>query len=70
MSVRLFIYKEGGAHVASFTADAVPRAGETLWCKTLGSEDTLIVESVEHQFDKSEVGTYGNHDVALYCKTK
>lgn len=70
MAIRLFLYKEGGEHVAAFEATDVPRVGEAVWCKTLDFEGTLVVESVEHQFDRSGVETYRNQDVSLFCRTK
>lgn len=69
MALRLFVFV-GGDQVAAFEASCVPRVGEAIWCKTLDFEGSAIVESVEHQFDKSRRDGYGNHDVCLYCRAK
>ena len=66
---RLFLFLDGDEQ-ASFTASVVPRVGEAVWLKTLEYEGTVLVESVEYQFDRSKAETYGNDDVCLYCKRK
>ena len=69
MGLRLFVFIDGD-EIAAFPASAVPRAGETLWLKTLDTEATVIVDDVEHQLDRSSPDTYGGHDVCLYCRRK
>jgi hypothetical protein len=65
--MRLFFEVEGD-EVAAFEAAAAPRVGETAWIKTIDFQGVLLVESVQHQFDRSSAETYSNHDVCLRCK--
>lgn len=69
MTTRLFIFVAGD-EVAAFTADHIPRVGDVLWFKTLDASDVVVVEGVEHQFDRSKSETYSTHDVSLYCRKK
>jgi hypothetical protein len=66
MSLQLFVHVQGRDQIA-VSAVSVPRAGETLWIKTLDGEGMYEVQRVEHQLDRSRADTYGNHDVMLYC---
>lgn len=69
MTLRLFL-RMRGVDVAAFAADHVPRVGETVWCKTPRYEGSMIVQRVEHQFDRSVPEKYGNQDVILYCESR
>ena len=66
MALRLFVHVDGRDEIA-VSAEQIPRAGETLWLKTLDGEGMYEVNRVEHQMDRSSAETYGNHDVMLYC---
>ena len=67
--MRIFVFLNGD-EVAAFEATHIPRVGETVWCRTLDGEWSLVVNEVEHQFDKSKADTYSSHDVSLYCSEK
>lgn len=57
--------------VASFEAGIVPRVGDAVWIKTADFQDTLIVESIEYQFDRSKPDTYANDDICrAYCTSR
>ena len=66
MALRLFVHVDGRDEIA-VSAEHIPRAGETLWVKTMDGAGMYEVARVEHQFDRSSAETYGNHDVVLYC---
>lgn len=65
--MRLFFVVDN-CTVASFEAQAVPRVGEAVWYKTCDDEGDLIVEAVQHQFDRSTAERYGSHDVSVRCR--
>jgi hypothetical protein len=67
LRLRLFIFVDGN-EVAVLPACQIPRIGEKIWCKTPDYCNTLIVEDVEHQLDRSDVETYSNHDVEIKCR--
>jgi hypothetical protein len=67
--MRLFFFVAGD-QVAALEANAVPRSGEAVWIKTLDYEGSLIVETIEHEFDRSRVENYTSHDVSLNCRKK
>lgn len=69
MGLRLFVFIDGD-EVAAFQASVVPRVGDAVWFKTLDTQATVIVESVEHQMDRSDPDRYRSHDVCLYCRRK
>jgi hypothetical protein len=65
--MRLFFFVDGD-QVAAFEAGAAPRTGEAVWIKTLDFEGNLIVETVEHEFDRSSAERYASHDVSFNCR--
>jgi hypothetical protein len=70
MTLRLFVSVDD-KEVAAFTAHHVPRVGEEMWVKTIHGEYSLLVQAVQHQFDRSSAEHYSGHDVLLLCrKTK
>lgn len=67
--MRLF-FVDGVKEIAAFEAEAAPRVGDAVWIKTHDFIGTVLVESVEHQFDRSSAERYASHDVQLTCRLK
>jgi len=66
--MRLFLVVDD-CTVATITgAKSVPRVGEAIWCKTIDYEGDVIVQIVQHQFDRSAAEHYLGHDVSLRCR--
>ena len=66
-NLRLFIEVDG-KELADFDVLHVPRVGERVWLKSLDWSGTVIVDDVEHRFDRSRADGYGTQDVVIKCR--